>query len=113
MSADGKVWALQMNSVPVIDQPQWPARDARALAATMDFKLVWTVTDEKIVYEDASKHFRVEGFRALAQLEAKVSVPALGFSWKSDPLETSHCDFALVGDEVNGRYFDPPPPPKK
>ena len=101
-----------MKNVPVIDQPRWPALDARATPATMDFKLVWTATEEKVVYEEASKHFRVEGFRATAQLEAKVSVPALDFSWKSDPLETSHCDFAVMGTEANGRYFDPLSLPK-
>jgi hypothetical protein len=23
-----------------------------------------------------------------------------------DPLNTSKCDFAILGDEVNGRYYD-------
>ena len=41
-----------------------------------------------IVYEDASKHFRVEGFRAKAQLEARIYVPSMRFTWISDPLST-------------------------
>jgi hypothetical protein len=43
---------------------------------------------------------------ATCQLEAQVEVPSTGFSRKSDPLETSKCDFAIIGDEANGRYYD-------
>jgi hypothetical protein len=39
-------------------------------------------------------------------MEAEIHVPSIGFSSKSDPLETSTCSFAIMGDEVNGRYFD-------
>jgi hypothetical protein len=49
---------------------------------------------------------RNAGTRASCQLEAQVDVPSVGFFWKSDPLETSKCDFAIIGDEVNGRYYD-------
>jgi hypothetical protein len=31
---------------------------------------------------------------------------SIGFSWKSDPLNTSRCDFGIMGDEVNGLYDD-------
>ena len=106
---EGRTAILEMKNVAVIDQPRWPALDARATPARMSFRLVWTATDEKIVYEDAAKHFRVEGFRATAQLEAHIEVPSLRFSWTSDPLSTSHADFAIIGEEVNGRYYDPQP----
>lgn len=59
-----------------------------------------------MTYEDASMHFRFIGSRASCQLEAAVEVPSIGFSWKSDPLTTSKADFAIIGEEVNGRYFD-------
>jgi len=39
-------------------------------------------------------------------LEAQVEVPSIGFSWKSDPLNTSKADVAIIGEEVNGRYYD-------
>jgi hypothetical protein len=39
-------------------------------------------------------------------MEAEVEVSSMGFSWKSDPLNTSKCDFAIIGEEVNGRYYD-------
>jgi hypothetical protein len=35
-----------------------------------------------------------------------VEVPSIGFAWKSDPLNTSSSAFAIVGEEVNGRYYD-------
>jgi hypothetical protein len=106
ISPDGNTFTLQMQSVPVIDQPHWPALDAAATPARMNFKMVWKSTGESIKIEDGSKHFRFTGTRASCQMEAQVDVPSVGFSWKSDPLETSKCDFAIMGDEVNGLYFD-------
>ena len=73
----------------------------------MDLRIVWKATDEKISYNDPQKQFRVDGFKATAQLEASVEVPSIGFSWKSDPLETSTANFAIIGDEVNGKYYSP------
>jgi NADPH-dependent 7-cyano-7-deazaguanine reductase QueF len=95
-----------MKNIPVVDQPHWPALDAVATPARMSFKMVWKSTGEPAKFEDASKHFRFTGFRATCQMEAQVDVASIGFSWKSDPLDTSKCDIAYVGDEVNGRYYD-------
>jgi hypothetical protein len=72
----------------------------------MNFKMVWKSTGEAAKYEDAPKHFRFTGNRASCQMEAQVEVPSIGYSWKSDPLSTSKCDFAIMGEEVNGRYYD-------
>jgi len=94
-----------MKNVAVVDQPKWPALDAVGTPALMSFKLVWKATDEKISHDDPQKQFRVDGYRAIAQLEARVEVPSIGFSWQSDPLETSHADFAFIGNEGNGRYY--------
>ena len=106
VSADGNTFTLEMQSVAVVDQPRWPALDSVATSARMNFKIVWKSTGEPVKYEDAAKHFRFTGTRAICQLEAEVEVPAIGFSWKSDPLNTSKCDVAVMGDEVNGRYYD-------
>jgi hypothetical protein len=106
VGTDGETFRLEMKSVPIVDQPRWPALDSIATGARMSFKIVWRSTGEPVTYEDSSKHFQFKGTRATCQLEAQVEVPSLGFSWKSDPLETSRCDFAIIGDEVNGRYFD-------
>ncbi len=57
-------------------------------------------------YEDAGRHFRFTGTRATCQLEVAVQVPSIGFSWTSDPPNTSKCDVAVFGEEVNGRYYD-------
>jgi hypothetical protein len=95
-----------MQNVAVVDQPRWPALDSIATPARMSFKMVWKSTGEPVKYEDAGKHLGFTGTRATCQLEAQVEVPAIGFSWKSDPLNTSKCDFAVIGDEVNGRYYD-------
>ncbi len=57
-------------------------------------------------YDDPARHFRFTGTRASCQLEAEVDVPAIGFSWKSEPLDSSKSEFAIVGEEINGRYYD-------
>jgi len=107
-SADGKTATLQMTNLPIIDQPRWPALDAETTPAFMDFKLVFKSGVEPVKYEDPSRQYRFEGFEASAQLEARFSVPSIGFTFQSDPLETSRCDFAVMGEEVNGRYYEAP-----
>ena len=106
-SPDGKTATLEMKNVQVVDQPKWPALDSVGRPATMTFKMIWKATDERVVYDDPQKQFRVEGYRATSQLEAQVTVPSIDFSWKSDPLSESHANFAIIGDEVNGRYYTP------
>lgn len=104
---DGKTAILQLKNLEITDQPTWPAFKAQATPARMDIKIVWKATNEKVSYSDPQKQFKVDGFKATAQLEATVAVPSIGFSWKSDPLETSKTNFAIIGDEVNGRYYTP------
>lgn len=105
-SPDGKTATLEMANIPVVDEPKFPALDAISTPATLSFKMVCTATDEKFLDDDPQKQFRVEGHRATAQMEAQVNVPSIGFSWKSDPLSTSKANFAIIADEVNGRYYN-------
>lgn len=105
-SADGKTATLQMKGVPIIDQPRWPAMDAETTRAFLDFKLVFVATAEAVKYEDPTRQYRFEGFKAIAQLEAVVSVPSLDFTFKTDPLATSKSDFAVMGHESNGKYYE-------
>ncbi len=105
-SANGKTATLEMTGVPIIDQPRWPAMDAESTPAFMDFKLVFTATDEPVRYENPSQQYRFEGFRANAQLEATIRVPSIDFTFKTDPLESSKTDFAVMGSEVNGKYYE-------
>lgn len=105
-SADGKTATLEMTNVPIIDQPRWPAMDAETTPAFLDFRLVFKATDEAVKYENAARQFRFEGFKADAQLEATVRVPSIDFVFKTDSLESSKCDFAVMGSEVNGKYYE-------
>jgi hypothetical protein len=107
VSPDGKTATLEMKNVAVVDQPRWPALDAVGMPAIMSFRMIWKATDEPIMYDDPLKQFRVEGFKAVSQLEASVETPSIGFSWRSDPLSESHANFAVIGDELNGRYYNP------
>ena len=104
-SDDGKTATLRMKGVEIIDQPKWPQFKAEAIPARMDIHIVWKATGDKILYDNPQKQFRVEGYKATSQLEASVDVPSMGFSWKSDPLETSKANFAIIGNEVNGKYY--------
>ena len=72
----------------------------------MDFKLVFSGTGDPVKYEDPSRQYRFEGFKAAAHLEATIRVPAIDFTFKTDPLEASKCDFAVMGSEVNGKYYE-------
>src|SRR5262249_16261832 len=105
-SADGKMATLQMTNAAIIDQPRWPAMDAETTPAFMDFKVVVRGGDEPVKYEDPARQYRFEGFKAAAQLEATFRVPSIDFSFKTDPLGASSSDFAVMGGEVNGRYYD-------
>jgi hypothetical protein len=105
ISEDGKTATLQVINAPIIDQPRWPAMDAETTPAFLDFKLVFKATGEPVKYEDPSRQYRFQGFKADAQLEATVRVPSSDFIFKTDPLESSKCDFAVMGDEVNGKYY--------
>ena len=102
---DGKQATLALTNVPIIDQPRWPAIDAETTPAFMDFRLVLTATDAPVKYEDPVRQYRFIGVQASAQLEATIRVPSLDFTFKTDPLAASTCDFAVMGDEVNGRYY--------
>ena len=95
-----------MTNVPIIDQPHWPAMDAETTPAFLDFRLVFNSADEPVIYEDASRQYRFQGFKADAQLEASIRVPSIDFTFKTDPLDTSKCDFAVMGTEVNGKYYE-------
>jgi len=98
ISPDGSTFTLEMQNVPVVDQPRWPALESIATPASMTFKMVWKTTGEPVKYDDPCRHFRFTGTRATCQLEAQIEVPSIGFSWKSDPLSTSKADFAIMGE---------------
>ena len=79
--------------------------DAETVPAFMDFKLVLEATDQPVKYEDPSRQYRFEGFKASGQLEATIRVPSIDFTFKTDALESSTCDFAVMGWEENGKYY--------
>jgi hypothetical protein len=38
--------------------------------------------------------------------EAMIRVPSINFTFKTAPLRTSSCDFAVMSSEVNGKYYE-------
>ena len=63
------------------------------------------VEGPRVEIDDPAKQFRFRGWKAKCQLEARVEVPSIGFTWKSDPIDTSHANFAIIGEEANGKYY--------
>ena len=107
VSEDGRTVTLQMKNVEVADQPLWPELHAAMRPAKLSFRLVLTATEEKITWDVAERQFRFGGHKAKAQLEASVEVPTLKYSWKSEALEKSTADFAILGKEENGKLYSP------
>src|SRR5207244_5599843 len=105
LRASGQTAGLEVSKVSIVDQPEWPAMGAETARAMMDFKLVLKATDEPVTYEDPARQYRFDGFKASAQLEATFRVPSIDFIFKTDPLETSTSDFAVMGFEANGKYY--------
>jgi hypothetical protein len=105
VSEKGGTITLQMNDLDVADQPLWPKYQAPMRPAKLSFRLVITATDEKIAWDVPEKQFRFDGCKAKVQLEASVEVPSQRFPWKSETLDKSSADFAIVGKEVNGKYY--------
>ena len=96
-----------MKDLDVADQPLWPKFHAAMRPAKLSFRLVMKATDEKIAWDVTDKQFRFDGRKANAQLEASVEVPTLKYSWKSEALEKSTADFAILGKEENGKFYSP------
>ncbi len=105
VSAEGTHATLAMRDLAVVDQPKWPAHDTPTYPARIAFRIDWTATTTPVSMRDPEKQFRFQGWQAQARLEAQVEVPALGFTWRSDPLDTSSASFGIIGDEAHGRYF--------
>ena len=107
VSEDRRTITLEMKDVEVADQPLWPDFHAAMRPAKLSFRLVLTATEEKITWDVADRQFRFGGHKAKAQLEASVEVPTLKYSWKSEALEKSTADFAILGEEANGKFYSP------
>ena len=73
----------------------------------MLFRSVFEATDQAVTYDVKAKLFRVTGFLAFCRMEARVAVPSMGFSWRSDPIDKCPpAAFAVIGKEVNGKYYE-------
>jgi hypothetical protein len=107
VSEDRRAVTLQMKDVEVANQPLWPEFHAAMRPAKLSFRLVLTATKEKITWDVAGRQFRFDGHKAKAQLEASVEAPSLKYSWKSEALEKSTADFAILGQEANGKFYSP------
>ncbi len=75
------------------------------LVSVYERPLVFKSTDEPVKYEEPTRQYRFEGFKAGRTTGATIHVPAIDFTFKTDPLESSSCNFAVMGVEVNGNYY--------
>ena len=107
VSKDRRTITLEMKDLEVADQPLWPDFHAAMRPAKLSFRLKLAATEEKITWNVAENQFRFDGHKAKAQLEASIEVPALKYSWKSEALEKSTAEFAILGKEANGKFYSP------
>ena len=105
LSEDGRSAELKLTGIAVIDQPRWPAPDAGARQARMDITMTWKATNEPYEMDNPAKQFRFRGWKATSMLAANVTVPSIGFRWRSDPIGSSSAGFAIIGEEENGKYY--------
>ncbi len=105
ISSDGRSATLEVNDLAVIDEPTFP-KPGSAAPATISFRIVWTALGSATMFNNADKHFALLAAPARARASFKVAVPSAAFTWESAPLETSTSSDALIGSEVNGRYYD-------
>jgi hypothetical protein len=114
IAEDGRSATLRVLNKAVIDEPMFPEAGT-AYPAILSFRVVWEAAGDLGAYKDPARYFSIDGY--LARAEFAVRVPELGFTWQSEPLESSQSVVAILGHEVNGHYceqvIDPataPPP---
>jgi hypothetical protein len=74
------------------------------IAATVSFDLNWVGGGERIPVTDAANDFTERFVTGPATIEWSAS-NAAGFTFQSDPANTSESHFAYVGHERNGTLF--------
>jgi len=105
VAPDGRAATLDVTALAGIDEPTFP-KPGPVYQATISYHIAWTATGPQYAIDNAAKHYALLAYPAQARGTFKVSVPALGFTWASDPLETSLSTDALLGSEVNGALYD-------
>ncbi len=107
IGSNGRSAELELEDIAVMDQPGGPFYAAPSLSARMSLRVIWkALAGQKVRYEDKCRHFKLVGHLAACHAWVKVEVPYIGFSWQSDPIGTSKAAFAVIGEEVNGKYYD-------
>ena len=89
----------------VIDEPMYPEAGP-AYPAILSFRVVWEADGDLGAYTDPAKYFRIDGCSARDRAEFAARVPERGFTWQSEPLESSQSVVAILGHGVNGHYFE-------
>jgi len=104
VSADGRFVSVEVHDYPVIDEPKFPL-PGPTYDARVSVRAVWQGSDQLLGFTDPVNQFRVQFYRASAQIEFQATVSSLGFSFTSDPLPTSGAVFAMIGHDQNGTFF--------
>jgi hypothetical protein len=83
-SADGKTATLQMTNVsPSLTSRAGPRWTAESTPAFMDFRLVFKPTDDPVGYEDPTRQYRFEGFKAVKDATAGPRHPVWGDGYQA------------------------------
>jgi len=92
----GRSASLEICDYPVIDQPKFPA-PGPTYEARMSIRLEWKGTGDLVGWTNPLQKYRIQFYRATAQVAFDAKVPALGFLFSSGNLSSSHSIFAMIG----------------
>lgn len=107
LSPDGLTATVTLRDFAVLDQPKFPANTDPTYAARVDLDLTWRGFGPLLGTTNATHRYRVQFHQAIMQAAIRVTVPEIGFTFTSDPPETTQTIFAMIGEDQNGMFFSP------
>lgn len=105
LSEDGRSVELSISNLQVIDAPKFPL-PGPVDPAIVSYTMRWTAVGDEQFVSNSDMRYRFRFLPAQAQIQFSASIPSTGFSYTSDPIETSQSVFAAFGYDSNGAYFD-------
>jgi len=105
LSPDGLSAAVRLRDLPVQDQPNFGADTLPTYAARLDLDMSWQAHGPALGVSDPKNRYQLQFHLAIARIAMRITVPATGFTFLSDPAETSQTIFAMIGHDQNGVFF--------
>jgi len=105
LSPDGLSAAVRLRDFPVLDQPKFGVSTVPTYAARLDLDMSWQAHGSAMGVTNPAHTYRLRFHLATARIAMRITVPQTGFTFISDPAETSQTIFAMLGHDQNGLFF--------